>query len=155
MVIEPNASKPTDLPGHTYPTVPRIMNHHMALDTLLYPTRSSITALRTFFGIAILAGSCTSPVTSLVFAAELFPFSPPTSQQRAADQPSQVRPQLSKEDLNRITQLADQAKKLPSDEQQQLRVSIRKKLKGAVTQGNLNQAQYYTELLTQLGQENR
>ncbi len=27
--------------------------------------------------------------------------------------------------------------------------------KGAVTQGNLNQAQYYTELLNQIGQENR
>ena len=127
----------------------------MILDTLPHPTRSSITALRAFFRVAILAGICTSPVTSLVFAAELFPFSPPTSQQRAADQPAQVRPQLSREDINRITQLADQAKKLTSDDQQQLRVSIRQKLKVAVTQGNLNQAQYYTELLTQLGQENR
>jgi hypothetical protein len=90
-----------------------------------------------------------------VFAAELFPFSPPTSQQRGADQAPQVRPQLSKEDINRITRLADQAKQLPLDEQRQLQGSIRQKLKGAVTQGNLNQAQYYTELLTQIGQENR
>ena len=118
-------------------------------------TRSPITALRTFFGIAILTGTCTLPVTSLVFAAELFPFSPPTSQQRAADQAPQVRPQLSKDEINRISQLADQAKKLTPDEQRQLQGSIRLKLKGAVTQGNLNQAQYYTELLTQIGQESR
>ena len=167
LIIEPNASMPKRLPLSTYPpkegidnnityaTVPRIMDQNMVLDTLLYPPRSSITALRTFCCIAILVGSCTSPVTSLVFAAELFPFSPPTSQQRGADQAAQVRPQLSKEDLNRITRLADQAKKLTSAEQQQLQGSIRQKLKGAVTQGNLNQAQYYTELLTQLGQENR
>ena len=167
MMIEPNASKLTNLPEHTYSSnegidknntyaaVPRIMNHHMVLDTLLYPPRSSITALRTFFGIAILAASCTLSVTPLVFAAELFPFAPPTSQQRTVDQAPQVKPQLSKEDINRITRLADQAKQLPLDEQRQLQGNIRQKLKGAVTQGNLNQAQYYTELLTQLGQENR
>ena len=122
--------------------------------TLLY-TRSPITALRTFFGIAILVGSCTLSVLSLSSAAELFPFSPPTSQQRSVEQVPQVRPQLSKEDINRITRLADQAKKLTPAEQQQLQGSIRQKLKGAVTQGNLNQAQYYTELLTQIGQESR
>ena len=167
MMIEPNASKPTSLSEHTYApnegidknntyaTVPRIVNHHMVLDTLLYPPRSSITALRTFFGIAILAGSCASPITSLMFAAELFPFSPPTSQQRGGDQTPQVRPQLSKDDIDRITRLADQAKKLTLDEQEQRRGSIRQKLKGAVKQGNLNQAQYYSELLTQLGQESR
>ena len=66
-----------------------------------------------------------------------------------------MRPQLSKEDINRIARLADQAKKLTSDEQRQLQGSLRQKLKGAVSQGNLNQAQYYTELLTQIGQENR
>ena len=141
--------------NNTYATVPRIMNHHMVLDTLPHPPRSPITALRAFFAIAILAGSCTLPITSLVFAAELFPFSPPTNQQRAVDQAPQVRPQLSKEDIDRITRLADQAKKLTLDEQEQLRGSIRQKLKGAVKQGNLNQAQYYSELLTQIGQQSR
>ena len=58
--------------NNTYATVPRIMDHQMILDTLPHPTHSSITTLRTFFGIAILVGSCTMPVTSLVFAAELF-----------------------------------------------------------------------------------
>jgi hypothetical protein len=53
-------------------TVPRIMDHHMILDALSHHTRSSITALQTFFGIAILAGSCTLPLTSLIFAPELF-----------------------------------------------------------------------------------
>ena len=52
--------------------VPRITDHKMILDTLSHPTRSPITALRTFFGIAMLAGSCTLPITSLIFAPELF-----------------------------------------------------------------------------------
>jgi hypothetical protein len=93
--------------------------------------------------------------TPQLFGAELFPFSPPTNQQRAVDQPAQVRPRLSKEDIDRVTRLADQAKKLTPNEQRQLQVSIQQKQKEAVRQGNLNQAQYYTELLTQLGQENR
>ena len=136
-------------------TVPHITDHQMILDALSHHTRSSIRALQTFFGIAILAGSCILPITSLIFAAELFPFSPPTSQQRSVEQVPQVSPQLSKEDINRITQLADQAKKLSPNDQRSLQGSIRLKLKGAVTQGNLNQAQYYTELLTQIGQESR
>ena len=53
-------------------TVPRITDHQLILDTLSHPIRSAITALRTFFGIAILAGSCTLPITSLIFSAELF-----------------------------------------------------------------------------------
>ena len=166
MMIEPNASMPKRLPlstyasnegidkNNTYATVPRIMDQNMILDALPHPPRSSITALRTFFGLAILAGSCISPIPSFVFAAELFPFSPPTSQQRNLEQVPQVRPQLSKEDINRITRLADQAKKLAPDEQRQLRGNIQRKQKEAVRQGNLNQAQYYTELLTQIGQEN-
>ena len=141
---QPASLEPHDRAEHLYDT-----------KTLPHSRRSPITALRTFFGIAILIASCTLPVTSLVFAAELFPFSPPTSQQHGADQAAQVKPQLSKEDINRITRLADQAKQLPLDEQRQLQGSIRQKLKGAVTQGNLNQAQYYTELLTQIGQESR
>ena len=52
--------------------VPRITDHKMILDALSHHTRSSIRALRTFFGIAILAGSCTLPITSLIFAPELF-----------------------------------------------------------------------------------
>jgi hypothetical protein len=53
-------------------TVPRITDHTMILDTLTHPTRSLITALRTFFGVVILAGSCALPITSLIFAEELF-----------------------------------------------------------------------------------
>ena len=141
--------------NNTYATVPCIMNHYMVLDTLPNPTRSSITALRTFFGIAILAGSCTSPITSLVFAAELFPYVPPTTQQRSVEQAPQGRSQLSEKDITRITQLANQARKLKSEERTQLQRNLRQKLKGAMTQGNLNQAQYYDELLTQIEQENR
>jgi hypothetical protein len=53
-------------------TVPRITDHKMILDTLSHPLQSPIRALRTFFGIAILVGSCTLPLTSLIFAPELF-----------------------------------------------------------------------------------
>ena len=57
---------------HGIETVPRIMDHQTILDALSHHTRSPITALRTFFGIAILAASCTLPITSLIFAPELF-----------------------------------------------------------------------------------
>ena len=89
------------------------------------------------------------------FGAELFPFTPPTSQQRALESPSQGEPQLSREDVARATRLADQAKKLPLDEQRQFLDNIQRKQKDAVRQGNFAQAQYYTELLTRLRQENR
>ena len=57
---------------HGIETVPHITDHQMILDTLAHHTRSSIRALQTFLGIAILAGSCTLPITSLIFAPELF-----------------------------------------------------------------------------------
>jgi hypothetical protein len=84
LTMESNASMPKRLPLSTYPsnegidknntyaTVPRIMDQNMILDILHYPPRSSITALRTFFERAILAGSCTLPLTSLIFVPELF-----------------------------------------------------------------------------------
>jgi hypothetical protein len=53
-------------------TVPHITGHQMILDALSHHSRSSIRALQTFLGIAILAGSCTLPITSLIFAPELF-----------------------------------------------------------------------------------
>jgi hypothetical protein len=53
-------------------TVPHIMGDQMILDALSHHSRSSIRALQTFLGIAILAGSCTLPITSLIFAPELF-----------------------------------------------------------------------------------
>jgi hypothetical protein len=68
-MIEPNASMVKNI---THDILPRIMDHYMILGTLPHPARSSIAALRTFFGIAILAGSCTLPITSLIFAPELF-----------------------------------------------------------------------------------
>jgi hypothetical protein len=52
--------------------VPRITDHQTILDTLSRPMQSPIRALQTFFGIVILAGSCTLPLTSLIFSAKLF-----------------------------------------------------------------------------------
>jgi hypothetical protein len=89
------------------------------------------------------------------FGAELFPFSPPTDQQRYGDQSAQMRPQLSMEDIHRATQLIEKAKTLPLNEQRQFQESIRSKQKDALRKGNISQAQYYAELLTQLGQGNR
>lgn len=57
---------------HGIETVPHITDHQTILDALSHHTRSSIRALQTFLGIAILAGSCTLPITSLIFASELF-----------------------------------------------------------------------------------
>jgi hypothetical protein len=57
---------------HGIETVTHITDHQMILDALSHRTRSSIRALQTFFGIAILAGSCTLPITALTFAPELF-----------------------------------------------------------------------------------
>ena len=57
---------------HGVENVPRITGHQMILDALSRHTRSSIRALQTFLGIAILAVSCTLPITSLIFAPELF-----------------------------------------------------------------------------------
>ena len=83
--------------------LPRIMDQNMILDTFPHPTRSAITALRSFFGIAILAGSCTIPFASPLFAAELFSYEPPSpSQQRSVQQQPAARPQLSSEDKAEI-----------------------------------------------------
>jgi hypothetical protein len=57
---------------HGIENVPHITDHQMILDALSHHTRSSIRALQTFLGIAILAGSCTLPITSLIFAPALF-----------------------------------------------------------------------------------
>lgn len=113
---------------------------------------------RSFIRLIAIACSALYPSLSgesLSFGAELFPFSPPTSQQRSVEPFNPATPQLSKEDLDRITRLAEQAKQLNTDEQKQLRGSLQRKLRSALTQGNINQAQYYTELLHQIGQENR
>ena len=53
-------------------TIPRITDHKMMRDTLPHPLQSPIRALQTFFGVTILVSSCTLPITSLIFSAELF-----------------------------------------------------------------------------------
>ena len=58
--------------AHGIEIVSCITDHEMILDTLSHPLQSPIKALQTFFRIAILAGSCTLPITSLIFAPELF-----------------------------------------------------------------------------------
>jgi hypothetical protein len=115
------------------------------------PRQSPITTLQTFFGIAILVGSCTLPVTLLVFAAELFPYAPPSSsQQRSVEQQPAARPQLSSEDEKRISRIATQAKQLSPSDRSQLKSSIQNSLNDAVANGNLNQVQYFSKLLRQI-----
>jgi hypothetical protein len=136
---------------HGTETVPQITGHQMILDTLPHPPRSSITALRTFFGLAILAGSCISPIPSSVFAAELFPFAPPSSsQQRSVEQQPAPTPQLSTEDKERISKIVTQARKLSSTDRTQLKGSIQRSLNEAAAKRHLSQVKYFSELLRQI-----
>ena len=132
-------------------TVPRIMDHEMVPHPSSHPTQSSITTFRTFLLITILAVGCALSAFSLLFAAELFPYAPPSSsQQRSAEQQPAARPQLSSEDLDRISKIAAKARGLNPSDKQQLKSSIQRSLDEAVAKGNLNQAQYFNELLRQI-----
>jgi hypothetical protein len=118
---------------------------------LPHSIRSSITALRTFFGIAILIAGCTLPIASLVCAAELFPFpSPASPQQRSIERQSTAPPQLSAEDERRISRIATQTKQLSPSDRNQLKNSLQESLNEAVANGKLNQAQYFRKLLLQI-----
>ena len=105
--------------SNPYDTVPRIMEYEMIPDTLPHPTRSSVTTIRAFLLVAILAVGCALSANSLLFAAELFPYAPPSSQQRSVEQYPAPKPQLSSEDEKRISRIAAQAKQLsPTDRTQ-------------------------------------
>lgn len=118
--------------------------------TLPY-TRSPITVLQTFFGIAILVVSFTLLSHSLSSAAELFPFPSPSSpQQRSIEREPTATSQLSTEDERRISRIATQTKQLSPSDRSQLKSSIQESLNEAVTNGKLNQAQYFRKLLRQI-----
>ena len=57
------------------------MDHKMILEILSPPIRRSITTVRTLLRITIVSVGCTLFGISFLFAAELFPFAPPPSQQ--------------------------------------------------------------------------
>ncbi len=136
---------------HGIETVPHITGHQMILDTLPHPTRSSIRALRTFFGIAMLVGTCIVSISSLSSAAELFPFpSQSSSQPRSIERQSTTPPRLSAEDEKRISRIASQAKQLSPSDRNQLKSSSQDSLNEAVANGKLNQAQYFRKLLRQI-----
>jgi len=114
-------------------------------------TRSAITLLRAFFGIATLVGSFTLSPHSLSSAAELFPFPSPSSpQQRSIERQPTATSQLSTEDERRISRIATQTKQLSPSDRSQLKSSIQESLNEAVTNGKLNQAQYFRKLLRQI-----
>ena len=120
-------------------------------NTLPHPTPSPITELRTFFAIAILVVSFTLLSHSLSSAAELFPFpSPSSSQQRSIERQPTATSQLSTEDERRISRIATQTKQLSPSDRSQLKSSIQESLNEAVTNGKLNQAQYFRKLLRQI-----
>ena len=136
---------------HGIETVPHITDHQMILDALSHHTRSSIRALQTFLGIAILAGSCIVSIPSLSSAAELYPFTPPSSsQQRSVERQPAGKAQLSTEDETRISRIATQAKQLSPSDRNQLKISIQKSLNEAAAKRNLNQVKYFSELLRQI-----
>lgn len=87
---------------------------------------------------------------SFVSAAELLPFDPPSSSRdRIADRPFS-QPQLSSEDLERISKIAAQAKQLTPEDRNQLKSGIKRSLTEAAEKGNLSQVRYYGELLRQI-----
>ncbi len=122
----------------------------MVLDTLPHPTRSSITTFGSFLRVTILAVGCSWLATALLFAAELFPYAPPSSQQRSFEQQPAPTPQLSSEDEKRISRIAAQAKQLSPTDRNHLKNSIQKSLNEAAVKGNPNQVQYFGELLRQI-----
>lgn len=123
----------------------------MIPDTLPHPTRSVITTLRTILRVSILAVGYSLPASSVLLAAELFPYAPPSSsQQRSVEQQPAPTPQLSSEDEKRISRIAAQAKQLSPTDRTQLKNSIQKSLDEAFAKGNLNQAKYFSELLRQI-----
>lgn len=127
------------------------MDHELIPEILSPPTRSSIIAFRTLLGITVLVGGCTLSAISFLFAAELFPFAPPSpSQQRSVEQQPAARPQLSLEDMGRISKIITQAKQLSPSDRNQLKISIQKSLNEAAVKGNVNQTQYFGELLRQI-----
>jgi hypothetical protein len=109
-----------------------------------------IRMFRTFLRITIIAVGCTLSANSLLFAAELFPYAPPSSQQRSVEQQRAPGPQLSSEDLANITKIVGQAKRLDAPAKVQLKNSIQKSHDEAVAKGNLSQALYFSELLRQI-----
>lgn len=132
-------------------TVPHIIGHKMVLDALPHPARSLTTTFRTFLQFTIVAVGCSWPATALLFAAELFPYAPPSSsQQRSVEQYPAPTPQLSSEDEKRISKIAAQAKQLSPTDRNQLKSSIQNSLDEAFAKGNLNQAKYFSELLRQI-----
>ena len=113
------------------------------------PTGEAMIARRPFLLIVTIT-SLSMPAV-LASAAELFPYSPPSAtQQRPMIQRPNTTPELSAEERARISDLAAQAKKLSSPEQQQLRELLRKNLESAAKAKNWAQVQYYSEALHQL-----
>jgi hypothetical protein len=124
----------------------------LSFNTFLpHPLRSSITALRSFFGMAMLSASCAWLMTSLVYAAELFPFpSQSSTQQRSVERQPAGKAQLSTDDEKRVSMIATQAKQLSPSDRSELKSSIQKSLNEAAAKRNLNQVKYFSELLRQI-----
>ena len=101
--------------------------------------------------VAILAGTCIVSIPSLSSAAELYPFTPPSSsQQRSIERQPAGKAQLSTEDETRISRIATQAKQLSPSDRSELKSSIQKSLNAAAAKRNLNQVKYFSELLRQI-----
>ena len=142
-----------EMAAEALPTLPGLFDRAERLyvkKILPHPSRSPITALRTFFGIAILVGSCTLSAHSLSSAAELFPFPSPSSPQQRSIERQPTPTQLSTEDEKRISRIATQTKQLSPSDRNQLKSSLQESLNEAVANGKLNQAQYFRKILRQI-----
>lgn len=112
---------------------------------------------RTLARPATLSGSLfrTIPImilcsAGIVWAAELFPYNPPSTRQAPITQQGPTRGQLTPQDLQRIEKYAEEAKRLSAQDRTQLKETLRSSRDSAADAGRLDQVQYYTELLKRI-----
>ena len=82
-----------------------------------------------------------------LFAAELFPLPSPNQDKQ---QRSFAPAQLSQQDRDKIVHLAEKSKQISPDDQKRFRADIKNHRTNAIRNGQLNEAQFYDELLHKL-----
>ena len=82
-----------------------------------------------------------------LFAAELFPLPSPSQDKQ---QRSLVPAGLTQQDREKIAQLTEKSQKLSADDQKQFRADVKNRRTNAIRNGQLNEAQFFDELLRKL-----
>ncbi|NOT23726.1 MAG: hypothetical protein HOP22_13535 [Nitrospiraceae bacterium] len=82
-----------------------------------------------------------------LLAAELFPLPSPSQDKQ---QRSLAPAGLTQQDREKIAQLAEKSQKLSTDDQTQFRANIKNRRSNSIRNGQLNEAQFFDELLHKL-----